>query len=335
MNSRLEKIIDLKQPQLPDTKIKQKLNEIYVNPKCPIFNYVNSLAADTSKETVTRCLQAIAKHTGYADFYEIKWAEITSTDLNSLIHNLKAKELSPKTISLYVSVVKGVCEHAYLLGQISRLQLDGILKVKGETGSRIKKHQVISRSSFQGLLERIASSNPTNRNKMLRDLALFHILIGTGLRRSELATIEISSLVLELSNEDRVTVNTQYLKIIGKGNKERYVAIHPITKIALEDWLNVRGIMPGPLFVKVPRSGDIVVENSNPLTGSAIYELCKKYNTVAPHSLRRSYATWLDEKGVKISRISKLLGHSKEVTTAMYIVDEDSKAFEDVLNNLF
>ena len=42
-------------------------------------------------------------------------------------------------------------------------------------------------------------------------------------------------------------------------------------------------------------------------------------NTVAPHSLRRSYATWLDEKGVKISRISKLLGHAKESHNSLFV----------------
>ncbi|MFP3454255.1 site-specific integrase, partial [Bacillus sp. SIMBA_154] len=90
----------------------------------------------------------------------------------------------------------------------------------------------------------------------------------------------------------------------GKGNKERYVALHPVTKAALEDWINIRSILSGPIFIKVSKNGSFSIRENNFLTGNAIYELCRKYNTVAPHSLRRSYATWLDDKGVKISRIS-------------------------------
>lgn len=334
MKSRLEKIIEVKAKHLPAIN-KSKAQVVIADEKCPIFNYIHSLNADTSKQTATRCLQAIAKHNGYSSFYDINWREITSLDINSLIDTLKVKELSPKSISLYVSIVKSVCEHAYLLGQISRLQLDGILKVRGSTGSRIKKHKVITRNEFEALLNQIKASNPSNKIKMLRDNAIFHLLIGTGLRRNELANIQLSSLELEVNNQNTTFISSQYIKVIGKGNKERYVALHPMTKAALEVWINIRGTIAGPIFVKVAKNGSFIIKKNNALTGNAIYELCQRYNTVAPHSLRRSYATWLDEKGVKISRISKLLGHAKEVTTALYIVDEEEKAYEDVLNNLF
>ncbi|MGO2374411.1 site-specific integrase (plasmid) [Pseudoalteromonas sp. KG3] len=333
MKSRLEKVIEYDAKYLPAIN-KNKTEAVRVDEKCPIFNYIHSLNADTSKQTATRCLQAIARHNGYSSFYDIDWREITSVDINSLINTLKAKNLSPKSISLYVSIVKSVCEHAYLLDQISRLQLDGVLKVKGSTGSRIKKHKIISRNEFEALLNLIETGNLSNRIKMIRDKAIFHLLIGTGLRRNELANIQISSLDLE-TNKQRTIISSQYLKIIGKGNKERYIALHPVTKAALEDWINIRGTINGPIFMKVSKSGSFVIKKDNALTGNAIYELCRRYNTVAPHSLRRSYATWLDEKGVKISRISKLLGHAKEVTTALYIVDDEEKAYEDVLNSLF
>lgn len=334
MKSRLEKVIEYDVKYLPAIS-KNKIQVVRIDEKCPIFNYIHSLNADTSKQTATRCLQAIAKHNGYSSFYDINWREITSVDINSLINTLKAKELSPKSISLYVSIAKSVCEHAYLLGQISRLQLDGILKVKGSTGSRIKKHKVINRNEFEALLQQIETSNQLNSIKMLRDKAIFHLLIGTGLRRNELANIQLSSLDLEFNKQRTFFISSQYIKVIGKGNKERYVALHPVTKAALEGWINIRGTIAGPIFIKISKNGSFVIKKNNALTGSAIYELCKRYNTVAPHSLRRSYATWLDEKGVKISRISKLLGHAKEVTTALYIVDDEDKAYEDVLNSLF
>ena len=334
MKSRLKKIMDHDVKQLPATK-HSLIHTVRVDNKCPIFNYIHSLNADTSKQTAIRCLQAIAKHNNYSSFYDINWREITSVDINSLIHTLKDKGLSPKSISLYVSIAKSVCEHAYLLGQISRLQLDGVLKVKGSTGSRIKKHKVIDRNEFQALLLRIETSNPFNKVKLIRDKAIFHLLIGTGLRRNELANIQISSLDIEISKRHTIFISSQYIKIVGKGNKERYVALHPVTKAALEDWINIRGILSGPIFIKVSKNGSFSIRENNFLTGNAIYELCRKYNTVAPHSLRRSYATWLDDKGVKISRISKLLGHAKEVTTALYIVNDEEKAYEDVLNSLF
>lgn len=334
MKSRLEKALAFKGTYLL-TKNKSKVEVVRVNDKCPIFNYIHSLSAESSKQTAIRCLQAVAKHNGYSSFYDIDWTEISSLDINSLINILKAKELSPKSISLYVSIVKSVCEHAYLLGQITRLQLDGILKVKGSTGSRIKKHKVISRNEFKELIYQIETHNPSNNVKTLRDKAIFHLLIGTGLRRSELANIQLSAVDYEITNKNRIVINSQYISVIGKGDKERHIVLHPITKSALEDWLNIRGVLSGPIFIRIAKNGDFSIQKSSALTGSAIYELCKKYNTVTPHSLRRSYATWLDEKGVRINRISKLLGHAKEVTTALYIVDDEEKTYKDVVSSLF
>lgn len=334
MNTRLLRIIEHEQSLMPVIS-KPKINNVIIDDKCPIFNYVNSLTADSSKKTAVRCLQAIALHLGKSGFYDIVWSNFHAHHLNILISNLVDKSLSPKTISLYVSVIKGISEHAYLLGLKTRLELDAILKVKGSTGSRIKKHKVINRNEFDDLIKRIISSCSNNPVKKVRDIALFHLLVGTGLRRNELANINMSSIDATRDGNGTISINSQFIKVIGKGNKERNIPLHPKTKSYLENWLELRGLTPGPIFFKINKVGHFSKSAQVGLSGSAIYELCKTYNTVAPHSLRRSYATWLDSSGVKLSRISKNLGHAKEATTAVYIIDDESKAYEDVVNGLF
>lgn len=334
MKNRLGKLINLK-PDLPPAIYSSAKTVVYVDPECPIFNYINTLNSHASKETATRALKAVATHTGYAGIYDICWKTIKHTDVSNLVQILLSKQLSPNTINLYVSVVKSICERAYLLDMISRREFDAILKVKGDTGSRIKKHKVITRNEFSDLLTTVQRANKVNNVKKVRDTAVFHLLIGTGLRRNELATLNMSSFEIDASNADKPVITGQFVKVIGKGNKERHVGIHPVTREALDCWLAIRGSSPGPVFVRVLRNGKFNVNPKNHLSGSAIYGLCKFYGTVAPHSLRRSYATWLDQSGTKLSRISKLLGHAKEATTAVYVIDDEKNSYNDILNNLF
>ena len=142
----------------------------------------------------------------------------------------------------------------------------------------------------------------------VRDLALFEVLYGCGLRVSELAGLNMSD----------VDLDQKWLLVRGKGSKERQVPLTGMAAAALSKWL-VDGERPaGEPAVFVNHRG-------RRLTDRGIRNIVKRYAThllgdssVHPHSLRHAYATHLLGAGADLRSIQELLGHARLSTTQKY-----------------
>jgi len=154
-----------------------------------------------------------------------------------------------------------------------------------------------------------------------RDYAIFSVLLRCGLRREEVTNLKVSD------------VKEKTLRVIGKGNKERKVAMHPVVLEALNSWLEVYSYSneDQPLFVRILKGGHI---QNKKMSADAIFKLCNKYDAPAPHSLRRSFATNLYKNGANIKNISLLLGHNNISTTEIYVHRDDEDLYNEVLDNL-
>ncbi|MBH0017889.1 tyrosine-type recombinase/integrase [Pseudoalteromonas sp. NGC95] len=302
---------------------------------CPIYAYVNSLRSRASQETVRRVLQSIAKKLNQRNLYSIVWKRFDRNTLNSLVNLLHEEGLSNETISLYLSVTKSVLKEAYLLGQIDTLHWERAKAVAKPASGKKREHATLSELEFDTLLQEI-SQNAASPAKEIRDKAIFHLLIGCGLRRFELINLKV----------DNINFMTNTLTFDGKGRKERDVTIHPYTMTALKQWLDMRSYKPGYVFTRVYKGGRVhdsvrpeisgEVKKMNP---NSVYLLCEKYGLlqrgIAPHSLRRSYATLLSTNGANIQYIAKLMGHSSIKTTEVYIKSDKEEIEKAVLTQLF
>ena len=144
-----------------------------------------------------------------------------------------------------------------------------------------------------------------------RDLAIIILLLGTGIRLSELVSLTLDRVNLEHSGRS--------IKVRGKGNKERIIPLTDEVIKALERYLKVRpDISSNHLFIS--RLGD-------ELHARSVYGLVKKYlkatgikkTKIAVHSLRHTFGTSLMNNGVNIVVIQELLGHKKLETTRRYL----------------
>ncbi|MGI6465589.1 MAG: site-specific tyrosine recombinase/integron integrase [Methanobacterium sp.] len=149
-------------------------------------------------------------------------------------------------------------------------------------------------------------SSPASESLILRNKLLLALLYSSGLRVSELVTIQTNHIDLE----------ERTIRIRGKGEKDRIVLFDDETKGLIEDFLEKRNCDSEYLFVN--RSG-------NHLTPRYVQMLIKDYARVAgikkkvtPHILRHSFATHLLKNGVDIRAIQQLLGHSNLSTTQIY-----------------
>ena len=159
-----------------------------------------------------------------------------------------------------------------------------------------------------------------------RNIAIIETLYGCGLRVSELIDLKISDLYF---SED-------FIKVTGKGNKQRLVPVSNINKRCINDYLlNSRSKIK-----IVTKHSDILFLNRNgsKLTRAMIFTIVKNLSKkskikkiISPHTFRHSFATHLLENGADLKTIQQLLGHESITTTEIYM-HLDNKALVNVMN---
>ena len=146
--------------------------------------------------------------------------------------------------------------------------------------------------------------------KEARNLALFELLYGSGLRISEALSIKAKD----------ITPNTKQLSITGKGRKQRIV---PLGNKALSAILNYKAKRES--FNKNNLPDLFINDSGNKLSPSVAYSIIHKLmqgkvnsDKKSPHVLRHSFATHLMDNGADINSVSDMLGHSSLSTTQIY-----------------
>jgi len=153
----------------------------------------------------------------------------------------------------------------------------------------------------------------------LRDKAILELFFSTGLRVSELTSLQRNSINLK---KDEFTIR-------GKGDKLRAVFLTPVAKKHIKDYLDKRTDIDMALFVRHDRAKNKSEAKLNkataPLTPRSIERMIKKYAAMAgitknitPHTLRHSFATDLLQNGADIRSVQAMLGHASITTTQVY-----------------
>jgi len=165
---------------------------------------------------------------------------------------------------------------------------------------------VLSVKEIEVLLSQPKGNKPTK----LRDKAILELLYGAGLRVSELITLDVDDIDLELA----------FVRCFGKGSKERIV---PVGGYALDAVANY--LAEGrPFLVKMANRALFVNARGGRLTRQGCWQIVKAYANQAglkkiyPHSLRHSFATHLLEGGADLRAVQELLGHAFISTTQVY-----------------
>lgn len=146
----------------------------------------------------------------------------------------------------------------------------------------------------------------TNSKTPLRDKAILELLYGAGLRVAELVSIDLE--VVDWSNRQ--------IRIIGKGNKERFVFFSESARQALLEYKSIERSDGRALFTN---------SKGERLTTRTVQKICKRWALQAglppdlsPHTLRHSFATHMLDHGADLKTIQQLLGHSSLATTQIY-----------------
>lgn len=180
---------------------------------------------------------------------------------------------------------------------------------EGIDSPKIGRHlpDVLSVEEVDAIMKSVDLSAPGGP----RDRAILEILYGCGLRVSEACALRIPDVFLEEG----------FLRVTGKGDKQRLVPMGDMAKDAFSDYLLVR---PQPA---TPKDGDIVFLNrfGEKMSRVAIFNIVRRQamlagisKTISPHTFRHSFATHLVENGADLRVVQEMLGHESILTTEIY-----------------
>lgn len=164
-------------------------------------------------------------------------------------------------------------------------------------------------------LEQLTSMPDLTKILGIRDKALLELIYSSGLRVSEATAVTISTL----------SIDTGYLRVMGKGAKERIVPFGREAALALQQYVTIA--RPKLLLLAKLKESDALFLNNQggPLTARGVRYVVYKYvkemaleKKVSPHTLRHSFATHMLDRGADLRVVQELLGHVSLSTTQIY-----------------
>jgi site-specific recombinase XerD len=219
--------------------------------------------------------------------------------------HLEARGLAPASINQRLSAIRKLAKEATYNGLLEPAAAQGIRDVKGakvqgvRTGNWLTKHQA------EGLI----NSPDVTTLKGRRDRAILAVMIGCGLRREEVAGLQLRDVQ---QREGRWCI----VDIRGKHGRVRTVPMPSWAKVALDEWTAAAEVYEGALFRGVNKGDNVTGEE---LSSQGIWRCVEKYSDVAPHDLRRTYAKLAHKGGAKLDQIQLSLGHASLLTTEKYL----------------
>jgi integrase/recombinase XerD len=226
---------------------------------------------------------------------------------------LLARGLSVSSVNQRLSAVRLLFRQAAERGALSAeeaLRLASVPNVK-QAGQRLGKWLT------EGEAGKLLSVPDAHTRLGIRDRAILALLVACGLRRDELARLEVRHLQLR---EGRWVL----LDLQGKGRRMRTVPVPLWVKRLLDRWLDESGIRDGPLFRTLRKGGRLDPE-AKPVSEDLIYTLVRKagaaigHPELTPHDLRRTCAKLCRKAGGDLEQIQLLLGHASIQTTERYL----------------
>lgn len=231
--------------------------------------------------------------------------QVQLTDLRGFISWLNELGVQASTQARVISGIKAF--FSYLM-QEEVITTDPTALLEAPKLSR-KLPDTLNIHEINQLIEGIDASKPEG----MRNKAIIELLYGCGLRVSELIELRISN----------IYADTEFIKVVGKGNKERLVPIGSVALKLLGIYINEIRVH---LAIKKGHEDFIFLNRlGSRLSRISVFNLIKSlalqtgiHKNISPHTLRHSFATHLIEGGADLRAVQEMLGHASITTTEIY-----------------
>lgn len=279
--------------------------------KTYILEYLGHLSVErgASSNTITAYRRDLDEYEAFLSARSVAGPDaVTRDDVTAFVASLWIRGLAPSSVERKVAAIKGF--HKFLVREgitenhpTARLPLPKVPQ---------RLPDVVSIDEIDKLLSQPFPDSPAG----LRDRAMLETLYGCGLRVSELTGLDLTDLDLAEG----------FLRVVGKGNKERVVPVAGMAVHALQAYLShgrpflrpkgsLRGLDASAVFLNA-RGGR--------LSRQGVFGIVRTYgarvglDALHPHTLRHSFATHLLEGGADLRALQEMLGHADISTTQVY-----------------
>jgi len=231
--------------------------------------------------------------------------KVERTSILRHLEQLRMQGKTSRTVARHISSIRSF--HQFLLRE-KRAETDPTVHLEMPTIEQ-KLPNILSIEEIEALLMAPNRSKPLG----VRDVAMLELLYGSGMRISELIALDLSDIHLTMG----------FVRVFGKGGKERIIPLGKSALSALNHYLNsARGQLQG----KYPKTDAFFInQRGKRLTRQGCWKLMKEHALKAgiqhestPHTLRHSFATHLVENGADLRAVQEMLGHADISTTQIY-----------------
>ncbi len=254
-----------------------------------------------SKNTISAYRSDLKKYFAYLDKSSLAVDTISHNDITEFLWHEKQRDSSPRTIYRLIETLKQYHRFLVFENLVKKDPANGIAPPR----IPVKLPGLLSSREVEDLIF-VASGE---KEREVRNRAMIEVLYATGLRVSELVGLDIESVDLKLG----------YVRVIGKGNKERIIPVGKTAILWIKKYLSMRKTnVFGEKGLFLSRLG-------KKLSRVEFWRQIKKYarlagiaKKISPHTLRHSFASHMLVGGADLRFVQEMLGHSSIATTQIY-----------------
>jgi len=287
------------------------MTQLVVADRATDWRRLKTLVLDSVSSPITKRVYNLGLDEFFAWYGREPRPGFTKATVNAWRAELEARGLGSVSINVRITAVRKLAVEAADNGLLAPELAAGITRVKGAKSVGVRMGNWLSVQQAQKLL----NAPDVTTKKGLRDRAMLAVLLGCGLRRSEVAALTLRHIQ---QRDNRWCI----VDLVGKHGRVRTIPMPTWVKVAIDVWISAAGLTEGHVLRPVNRGDQITAER---LTEKVVWQLLQPYATaagvpgIAPHDLRRSCAKMCRAAGGELEQIQLLLGHASVQTTERYL----------------
>ncbi len=287
------------------------MNDLIVLEKIAQWQKLKALVLDSVSSPITKRVYNMALDEFMAWFKREPRPGFSKATVSAWRASLEARGLGSSSIIIRMSAIRKLAAEAADNGLIAPDLAAGIARVKSVKSVGIRVGNWLSLRQAQALL----TAPDAATAKGLRDRVILAILLGCGLRRSEVAALTFAHIQ---QRDGRWCI----VDLRGKHGRIRTAPVPAWVKVAIDAWTSAAGILDGYVFRPVNTCDQI---RGDHLGEKVVWQMLKQYAAavghpgIAPHDLRRTCAKLCRAAGGELEQIQLLLGHASVQTTERYL----------------
>ena len=287
------------------------MNDLVVVQKIAGWEKLKALVLDSVSSPITKRVYNMALDEFLVWFQQAPRPGFTKATVSAWRVSLEARGLGSSSIIIRMSAIRKLAAEAADNGLLAPELAAGIARVRSAKSVGIRVGNWLSVRQAQSLL----NAPDVSTVKGMRDRAILAVLLGCGLRRSEVAALTFAHVQ---QRDGRWCI----VDLVGKHGRVRTVPVPTWTKVAIDAWTSAAGLVEGYLFRPVSRADRPLGER---LGKKVVWQMLRQYAEaigipgIAPHDARRTCAKLCRAAGGELEQIQLLLGHASVQTTERYL----------------